>query len=305
MTSTPDPVSVGTVTEAREILSRPAPPPSRTLRYGPHPDHVADLWLPATLPAPLVVLLHGGFWRDLHDRGYTAPLAAALATAGYAVATPEYRRTHQPPTDQPPIHQPPTDQSGAGAPPGAASEPTSGWPETFLDVAAVLDALPDLLPGTEVDHDRVCYAGHSAGGHLALWAALRHRLPAGAPGFRSTPPAVRGVLGLAPVTDLAAAHRLDLDDGAVEALLHGSPEAVPDRYAATDPMLLPAPDVPVTLLHGTADQRVPITLSRDYASLVGAHLIELPDTDHFALVDPLLPPWRHVRTALAGLLAPA
>jgi acetyl esterase/lipase len=265
------------VTEARDILTRPAPPPTRTLRYGPHPDHVTDLWLPPRPGAPLVVFLHGGFWRSEYDRTHTAPLAAALATAGYAVTTPEYRRT---------------DAQGAG-----------GWPETFLDVAAVLDALPELLRADEVDLDRVVYAGHSAGGHLALWAALRHRIPPGAPGHRPTAPPVRGVLALAPVADLTATHRLDLDAGAVDALLHGSPETVPDRYAAADPSLLPAPDAPVTLLHGTADQRVPIALSRTYAARTGAHLIELPNTDHFALIDPLLPPWHHLHTTLATLTA--
>jgi acetyl esterase/lipase len=263
------------VTEARDILSRPAPPPTKTLRYGPQPDDTVDVWLPRTPgPAPLVVFLHGGFWRDRYDRTHTAPLAAALAATGYATATPEYTRTHT-----------------AGG----------GWPDTFLDVAAVMDALPELLPVTEVDRDRVVYAGHSAGGHLALWAALRHRLPPGAPGHRATPPAVRGVLALAPVADLTAAHRLDLDGGAVEALLHESPDAAPDRYAATDPTLLPAPDVPVTLIHGTADTRVPVDFSRRYAARTAAHLIELPNTDHFALIDPLLPPWHHIHTTLTTL----
>jgi acetyl esterase/lipase len=278
------------VTEARDILTRPAPPPTRTLRYGPHPDHVTDLWLPPRPAAPLVVFLHGGFWRSEYDRTHTAPLAAALATAGYAVTTPEYRRTHPLPA---------AESAGGGV--GAGGQGAGGWPETFLDVAAVLDALPELLPAGEVDLDRVVYAGHSAGGHLALWAALRHRIPPGAPGHRPTAPPVRGVLALAPVADLTAAR--DLDAGAVDALLHGSPETVPDRYAAADPSLLPAPDVPVTLLHGTADQRVPIALSRTYAARTGAHLIELPNTDHFALIDPLLPPWHHVRTTLATLTA--
>jgi pimeloyl-ACP methyl ester carboxylesterase len=291
------------MTEARDVLTRPAPPPTLTVRYGPLPDHLADVWLPTTMtaPAPLVLFLHGGFWRQQYDRTHTAPLAAALAAEGYAVATPEYRRT---------------------------SLSTTGWPGTFLDVAAALDALPTLIAAAtdRVDPTRLCYAGHSAGGHLALWATLRHHLPPAAPAHRADPPpdnrvaegdragppsggdrgvpvVPRGVLALAPVSDLVAAYRLDLDGGAVHALLGAPPDAAPDRYAATDPGLLPAPDVPVTLLHGTADARVPIDLSRRYADRIGARLVELPGVDHFALIDPLLPPWRPLLTALATLLA--
>src|SRR3954470_18949410 len=152
------------MTEARDVLTRPAPPPTLIVRYGPLPDHVADVWLPpAAGPAPLVLFLHGGFWRSQYDRAHTAPLAAALAAAGYATATPEYRRT---------------------GPSGG------GWPGTFLDVAAAVDTLPTVIAAAtdRVDPTRLCYAGHSAGGHLALWAALRHRLPPEAPGHRPARP---------------------------------------------------------------------------------------------------------------------
>src|SRR5262245_48719296 len=93
--------------DSREVLSRPAPPPQATLPYGEHPDHVADVRLPHGYageeansaagtpenPAPMVLFLHGGFWRHQYDRAHTGPLAAALATAGFVVVTPEYRRT--------------------------------------------------------------------------------------------------------------------------------------------------------------------------------------------------------------------
>ncbi len=113
-------------TDPREVLTRPAPPPDQVLRYGPGPDHVTDLRLPASgqagdrrrpAAAPLVILLHGGFWRVAYDRSHAGPLAAALAVAGYAVCVPEYRRTGQ-----------------VGG----------GWPGTFDDVAAAVDALPGL-----------------------------------------------------------------------------------------------------------------------------------------------------------------
>ena len=65
--------------------TRPAPPPDVTVRYGEHPDHVADVRLPAGRPGPLVIFLHGGFWRHEYDRSHTGPLATALAAAGFIV----------------------------------------------------------------------------------------------------------------------------------------------------------------------------------------------------------------------------
>ena len=74
------------------ILDRPGPPPDVTVRYGPLPEHVIDLRLPAELPAPLIVLFHGGYWRPAYDRAHLGPMGHALAAAGYMVAVPEYRR---------------------------------------------------------------------------------------------------------------------------------------------------------------------------------------------------------------------
>ena len=94
---------------------------------------------------------------------------------------------------------------------------------------------------SRVDLGSVAYVGHSAGGHLALWAALRDGLPAGAPGRAERAPLVRGVVALAPAADLAAVDRLGLSGGAVRELLGGSPATVPDRFAATDPAVLGRP----------------------------------------------------------------
>ncbi|MEV0840255.1 alpha/beta hydrolase [Actinocatenispora sera] len=265
--------------EQRDILSRPGPQPDVTMRYGELPDQVVDGWLPARGAGQLVLVLHGGYWRHDVDRGYLASLAADLAGRGYAVACPEYRRT------------------GDGG----------GWPATFTDVAAALDATPALLaaaaPG-RVEPGPAVYAGHSAGGHLALWGALRHRLPPGAPGRRDTAPPVRGVLGLAPVCDLAETYRRGLDLGAAGALMGGGPGKHPDRYAAADPAALPAPEVPTVLLQGPSDGRVPIVLTRDYAGRHGLRLIELDGADHFAVVDPAAPAWPRVLTALTSLARP-
>jgi len=146
-----------------------------TLRYGTHPDQVVDLTYPegVTRP-PLVVLLHGGFWRVAYDRVHVRVVADALTAQGFAVANVEYRRV------------------GGGG----------GWPSTFTDVADAVDAV-QLALADRVDLGAVAYVGHSAGGHLALWAAVRDRLPADAPGRADRAPLVRAVVALAPAADLA------------------------------------------------------------------------------------------------------
>ena len=267
-----------------------------TLRYGPGSEQIADVRLPRPVPGrgaagmsgrvPLVIFLHGGFWRAAYDRTHTAPLAAALAAAGYVVCTPEFRRVGQ---------------------------PGGGWPGTLDDVAMAVDALPELV-ASAVGSDVVApapllLAGHSAGGHLALWAAARHRLP---PGSRWHVPALGpylGVVGLAAVSDLAACHAERLGGGAVDALLGGGPSRHPDRYALADPASLIPLGIRVRLVHGTEDAHVPCRMSRDYAARAAAAgdnvmLDELTGYGHFELIDPLTAAWPAVLAAFQSI-APA
>ena len=259
------------MSDPREVLDRPAPPPQVTVAYGSRADQIADVWLPA-ISHGLVVYVHGGFWRAEWDRTHARPLANALLAEGYTVATIEYRRTGQ--------------EGG-------------GWPGSFDDVALAFDSVPQLVTRVAgADPGPVVLAGHSAGGHLVLWGAVRHRLPAGVPWRLANPPAVAGVLALAPVSELADAYQRRLGDGAVAELLGGGPEAHPDRYAATDPAALPAPDVPVVLVHGALDDRVPVAQSQRYP----APLVELPEVEHFGVIDPLSPAWPAVVEALRSLV---
>jgi acetyl esterase/lipase len=77
----------------RSILSRPGPEPDQTLRYGDGADHAVDAWLPsATADRPLVVVVHGGFWRAGYDRTHTRLMCAVLRDAGWPAAAIEYRR---------------------------------------------------------------------------------------------------------------------------------------------------------------------------------------------------------------------
>ena len=251
-----------TAVNPREVLTRQARGPDLVARYGAARDHLVDLHLPPAppdaKPAPLVVLLHGGFWRQEYDRTQIRPMAAGLANLGFAVASPEYRRV------------------GGGG----------GWPATFDDVANALTTLPGLLrvvmPG-RVDSADSVLVGHSAGGHLAMWAA------AGAAGW------MRRVVALAPVADLAEAYRRHLGDDAVADLLGGTPDQVPERYRLADAAGTPGGRLPVVVVHGSADEQVPVEMSR---ALPGVELVELPGVEHFGLIDPLSAAWPSVVAAL-------
>jgi acetyl esterase/lipase len=256
---------MGVVGDSREVLTRPASSPDAVLRYGPRTDQIADLRIPTGAGAPLVVVLHGGFWRIAWDRTHLRPMADALTAAGFAVAMPEYART------------------GDGG----------GWPTTFDDVALAMDVLPTLAAqavGDIVDPTRTVLAGHSAGGHLALWCASRG-LPAGC----------LGVLALAPVADLTEAFRLHLDAGAVRDLLGAGPETAPDRYDQADPCRLPTPSAPVVVVHGSDDSAVPPQLSERYAAHTGAELRLLDGVGHFELVDPRSTAWPIVLDSITGI----
>jgi acetyl esterase/lipase len=279
-----------------DILTRAARPPDQVLRYGPRPEQFADLRLPVRSEGaesssgsaaewrpewPVVIFLHGGFWRAAFDRTHTGPLAESLASAGFAVCTPEYLRTGQ---------------------------PGGGWPGTFDDVAAAVDALPDLVAaaaaaaGGRADLGRLVLAGHSAGGHLALWAAGRGGLPEGGRWVPAAVAGVAGVVSLAGVCDLAACYRLGLGGDAAGALMGGGPDQYPDRYRAADPMGLVPTGVPSRLVHGTADDRVPAELSIGYAERgrgagddVTCEL--LAGVGHFEVIDPLSGAWPAVLAA--------
>jgi acetyl esterase/lipase len=276
-----------------EILTRPAKPPDLMVRYGPDPDNIADIRLPSggepgRPPSgnerPMIVVLHGGFWRLTFDRAHTGPMAAALAAEGYLVCVPEFRR---------------------------AGPARDGWPEIFDDVAAAIDRLPGLVaavaPGA-CDPGRVVLAGHSAGGHLALWAAGRHLLPRDVP-WHPEPgaqPRIAGVVPLAPVCDLAACYRLGLGGGAAADLLGGGPEQQPQRYALADPARLIPLGVSVRIVHGIADDQVPCQMSRSYAARACAAgddtvLTELPKFGHFGVIDPRSAAWPAVLAAFRGL----
>lgn len=237
---------------ARAALRRP---PTR-IRYGDHPRQVADLHKPAGAGAhPIVVVLHGGYWQPPYTRLIMRPLCLDLVRRGYVALNVEYRRL---------------------------GNEGGGWPQTFQDVAAAIDRLGELGDAS-LDLARVTLLGHSAGGQLALWAAGRDGLAAGAVGAAPVVRAQR-VLALAAVTDLAGAGR------AAHQLLGGGPAQVPERWAQADPIRRIPLGVPVGLVHAVGDETVSIERSRAYlaAALAAGDEVSLTEAPggHRDLIDP-------------------
>ncbi|WP_082556004.1 S9 family peptidase [Aeromicrobium sp. Root472D3] len=239
------------------------------IRYGDDPSQRAELTRPSGSSKGVVVVIHGGFWRDQYDLSLGRPLATSLVAEGWTAYNVEYRRV------------------GNGG----------GWPETFDDVAAAIDRLAEV---DGVDTAKVVTLGHSAGGHLAVWAAGRPRLT----DERWTSPAVpvTAAVSQAGVLDLAAAIAADLGSGAVQRFMGGT---VDDRYAEADPAALVPLGVPVRCVHGTDDTTVPLSQSTGYverATAAGADatLTEV-EGDHFVVIDPASRAWAQTLEILDAL----
>jgi acetyl esterase/lipase len=252
---------------------------ARTVRYGPHRSQRAELHLPGGPgPHPVMVVIHGGSWRTGYGKIVMRGVVGDLRRRGWAAWNIEYRRV------------------GDGG----------GWPATFEDVAAAIDLLAELE--APLDRERISALGHSAGGQLALWAASRGRLEAGAPGYRAGPQRVRlqRVIAQAGVCDLAGAHRR-WRGGAAEALMGGSPQDLPERYAMADPLALAPAGAPVLLVHGTIDEVVSVEFSRSYERAARARgaqveLVELAGAAgaHRAHIDPRSAAWAAVAERLGS-----
>lgn len=279
--------------EEQSAFSHPPVDPDAIASYGDHPDQVIDFYAPRgeTAPGilvPLVVLLHGGAWRAPYDRRHVTPLAGFLARRGFAVANVEYRRG----AEEGSAGAGTSGSGGSGSGSGEGASVAGRWPGTFDDVAAALDALPALVREAlpQADARRMVLTGHSAGGHLALWAAARHVLPADAPWRTDRPVPLRGVVALAPIADLTVADKLDVCGGAARQLL-GEGEEFAERLPYADPAFLLPTGIATTIVQGRSDIVVPPAVAESYADaaakageMVGLTLLE--DVGHFPLIDP-------------------
>jgi acetyl esterase/lipase len=265
---------------SESILSQAPPAADARIVYGPDPLHFGDIRLPSGPgPHPVVVVVHGGFWRARYDLEHIGHVCAALTKRGLATWNIEYRRI-----------------GDAGG----------GWPGTFHDVANAADYVRTLAPEYKLDLSRVVALGHSAGGHLAMWLAARSRIPAADALFTSNPLPLRGVVSLAGVVDLQQAYALRLSQQVVSDLIGGAPAEYPDRYRSASPAALLPLGLPQILIHGTKDGPVPFQISADYvraAQAAGdsATLIALEGAHHFEVIDPSSAEWSAVEQAALSL----
>jgi acetyl esterase/lipase len=257
------------------VLTTPAPPGVREA-YGPAPSQHA--WIrrpPGSERLRTLVMIHGGFWRAAYDAEHVGHLCADLARRGWATVALEYRRIGE--------------QGGA-------------WPGTLTDVSAGLDALQGLVGKYGLDLGRAVWMGHSAGGHLALWAVSRSSGPGALqrPSWRP-----RRVVGLAPVSDLVEADRLELSRHVTLELLGGSAREQPARYAEASPAAHLPLRVPMVVVHGTKDNVVPLAMNRSFVERArkagdDIRLVMPEDADHFDVIDPKSKAWAQVLDAIGA-----
>jgi acetyl esterase/lipase len=248
------------------IRSEAPPPADARISYGPDPNQFCELRSPAGRGLhPVAMVIHGGFWRAKYDLTHAGHLCAALANVGIATANIEYRRV---------------------------GNPGGGWPGSLDDIEAALQSISAAANDHHLNLNRVAVMGHSAGGQLALALASRRAN-------------IRGVIALAPVSDLRRAYELHLSNDAIVEFLGGKPEDVPAKYADASPIEIPI-SAPQVIIHGIKDGTVPVEMSRSYAERKRKHnenirLIEL-DCGHFELIDPTSAAWPTVLQAALDLL---
>ena len=271
---------------ASDVDALPSKPATVRAAYGTDPLQFGDLRLPlGDGPFPVAIVIHGGCWVERYASIVNStPLADALRDAGVATWNIEYRRT---------------------------DSPSGGWPNTFLDVLAATAHLRVLARTHPLDLDRVVTVGHSAGGHLALWlaAAAEGRVPASSPIGAWTrdraPVAIRAAVALAGIADLAdfRTYSANTCGDVVDPFMGGTPEAVPERYAAGSPVQLLPMRTPQVQVVGEFDRVMPARAREAHAAAVRAsgspvELVVVPGAGHHELMSPRSVAWATVRRTL-------
>ena len=257
-----------------DILNLPPPPADVRLAYGSDPNQFLDLRLPSAKEKalhPVVINIHGGFWRAKYNLGHAGHLCAALTGRGLATANLEYRRV---------------------------GNDGGGWPGAFSDIRSAFNFILQNARTHNLDSTRIAVIGHSAGGQLALCLAAHES-------------GIHRVTSLAGVVDLQRAYQLHLSNDAVVEFLRGTPSEVPDHYREADPMQLSIPQARQWLIHGLSDNIAPPAFSRDYVAAKqirtgrqkeDTHLLEIPGASHFDLIDPRTPAWKQVEQTILQLV---
>lgn len=269
----------------RDVDKLPSTPADKRISYGTDPQQFGDLRLPTGGGRhPVAVVVHGGCWLSpFANVQNTAALASALTAAGVATWNIEYRRV---------------------------DNPGGGWPGTFQDVSSAVDYLRTLAKTHPLDLKRVVIVGHSAGGHLALWAAGRARLPKGSPLSTPDPLKVRGALNLAGPGNLRSIFPFQKEvcgGTPITRLFGGTPEEVPDRYRIGSPAEMLPLKVEQVLITGAQDHAVPPKYGREYEKEARQRgdkvkMLVVENAGHFEVIAPGTAAWSTVEDAIKSLL---
>ncbi|MEO6214332.1 MAG: alpha/beta hydrolase [Vicinamibacterales bacterium] len=262
----------------------PSKLPDARVAYGSDPLQFGELRLPkGTGPFAVAVVIHGGCWvSEFASLQNTAAMADALRDAGLATWNVEYRRLNN-----------------AGG----------GWPGTFADIAAGTDHVRELAKQYPLDLRRVATIGHSAGGHLALWAAARSRLSRTSALHRDNPLPLRAAIALGgpgSLRDFSRYASSICGSHVVEKLLGGTSESVPERYAQASPVEMLPLGVPQLLIVGNSDAIMPRASREAYAAAARnagdtVEIVEVPG-GHFEIIAPTSAAWPAVQQKLLELL---
>jgi acetyl esterase/lipase len=268
----------------RDVDALPSKPADATIPYGPGDLQFGELRLPkGSGPFPVAVVIHGGCWvTKFATLQNTAALADALRDAGIATWNVEYRRV---------------------------DSPGGGWPGTFADIADATDAVRTIAKQHPLDPKRVVVVGHSAGAHLALWAAARVKLPASSALRREAPLALRAAVALGGPGDLRSFREYDdriCSGPVIDQLMGGGPDTVADRYAQGSPAELLPFGVRQVLIVGAEDGVMPPPEREHYAARATkagdrAEIVEVPG-GHFEVIAPTSAAWPTVRDTLLSLV---
>lgn len=225
------------------------------IAYGPDSLQFGELRLPpgaeqagpSSARFPVAIVIHGGCWLSRYAAVRNgAPMADALAAEGIATWNVEYRRY---------------------------DHPGGGWPGTLLDVADATDFVRTLARRYPVDTTRLVVIGHSAGGHLALWLASRRTLATTSPLYRAHPIALRAVASVGGIADLReffGRERQTCGNPAVESLLGGVPDSVPQRLRDASPIERLPLGVPSLHIAGARDQIAPESVRATFVAAARA-----------------------------------
>lgn len=282
-------LAVGSIPQAQRLSPRdvdklPSKPADAKIPYGDDPLQFGELRLPQGKgPFPVAVVIHGGCWvSKFATLQNTAAMSDALRDAGIATWNIEYRRL---------------------------DNPGGGWPGTFADVADATDKVREIAKAHPLDLSRVLTIGHSAGGHLALWAAARSRVQKGSPLDRANPLPLKAAIALGGPGDLKGFYEYAAricGSNVIDSLMGGSPSSVADRYAQGSPAELLPLGVRQVLIVGVDDGVMPPPARESYAAAatkVGdkVEIVEVPG-GHFEVTAPTSTAWPTVREKVLSLL---